>query len=100
MNSGKCPLCGNMNLEQVNDGLVYSKCNMCGWVSQKYKITCGSNTNTVMHDSSIVEYLTVAEVRRGKEVLEKNSNNYDAVVGILLGGGKQCILQYSFRRRP
>lgn len=46
MNSGKCPLCGNMNLELVNDGLIYSKCSMCGWVSEKHKIIYGSNTYT------------------------------------------------------
>ena len=44
MYCGRCPICGNMNLEQINDGLVYSKCHLCGWESKKYKITYSANT--------------------------------------------------------
>ena len=47
MNVGKCPICGNMNLEQINDELIYSKCHLCGWVSKKYKIIHGTNTGWV-----------------------------------------------------
>ena len=44
MYCGRCPICGNMNLEQINDGLVYSKCHLCGWESKKHKITYSANT--------------------------------------------------------